>query len=252
MLGAGATAMSVTQNDGLTLPRVRPANDTRTLAAAMPTKHRIVIAEDHTILREGLRAMFASDPQLEVVGEIDNGRDAVRAVSTLKPDLVLMDLSMPGMDGLAAIREIRKRESATRILALTVHKTEEYIRSALEAGASGYVLKDATRNELLTAIRAVLAGKTYISPAVSERIIGSYLDGTKVTSVRPASEGLTERERQVLKLIAEGRRNKDIAQYLSISVKTVEKHRANLMHKLNLHTASALTAFAIENGIVEL
>jgi DNA-binding NarL/FixJ family response regulator len=245
----------MTGSDG-TRPAPPPVPDADEVAWNAPTdmvkRHRIVIAEDHTILREGLRALFALDPHLEVVAEIDNGRDAVRAVGVLKPDLVLMDLSMPGMDGLAAIREIKKRYPEIRILALTVHKTEEYIRTALEAGASGYVLKDASRQELLMAIQSVLNGKTYISPAVSERIISGYLDGGKAPTVRSASDALTTRERQVLKLIAEGHRNKDIAQYLSISVKTVEKHRANLMHKLNLHTASALTAFAIENGLVEL
>lgn len=218
----------------------------------MPKKHRIVIVEDHTILREGLRAIFSLDPNLEVVAESDNGRDALHAVGALKPDLVLMDLSMPGMDGLAAIRAIKKRYPEIKILTLTVHKTEEYIRTALELGASGYVLKDSTRQELLMAIQSVLRGKTYISPAVSERIINGYLNGGKAPTVRSSFNMLTARERQVLKLIAESRRNKDIAQYLSISVKTVEKHRANLMRKLNLHTASALTTFAIENGLVEL
>lgn len=218
----------------------------------MPNKCRLVLAEDHTILREGLRALLVQNPAFEIVAEVDNGRDAVRAVGALKPELVLMDLSMPGMDGLTAIREVKRRYPEVRQLVLTVHKTEEYIRSALEAGASGYVLKDASRQELLMAIQTVLSGKTYISPTVSERVISGYLDGSKAPSVQPASEGLTTRERQVLKLVAEGRRNKDIADYLCISVKTVEKHRANLMRKLNLHTASALTAFAIENGILDL
>lgn len=218
----------------------------------MLNKCRLVLAEDHTILREGLRALLAQNPAYEIVAEVDNGRDAVRAVGALKPELVLMDLSMPGLDGLMAIREIKRRYPEVRQLVLTVHKTEEYIRSSLEAGASGYVLKDASRQELLMAIQTVMAGKTYISPAVSERIVSGYLDGGKVPGATPASEGLTTRERQILKLVAEGRRNKDIADYLCISVKTVEKHRANLMRKLNLHTASALTAFAIENGIMDL
>jgi len=217
----------------------------------MPNKCRLVLAEDHTILREGLRALLAQNPAFEIVAEVDNGRDAVRAVGALQPDLVLMDLSMPGMDGLTAIREVKRRYPDVRVLVLTVHKTEEYIRSALEAGASGYVLKDASRQELLMAIQTLQVGKTYISPAVSERVISGYLDGGKTSGVQPASDGLTQRERQVLKLVAEGRRNKDIADFLCISVKTVEKHRANLMRKLNLHTASALTAFAIENGMVD-
>ena len=222
----------------------QPQND-------MPKNYRLVIAEDHTILREGLRALLAQESNFEVVAEVDNGRDAVRAVGALKPDLALVDLSMPGIDGLTAIREIKRRYPEIRLLVLTVHKTEEYIRAALEAGSSGYVLKDATRQELLIAIQTVLDGKTYISPAISERIISGFLDGGKAPNVHTACDALTGRERQIMKLVAEGRRNKEIAEYLNISVKTVEKHRANLMSKLNLHTASALTAFAIENGIVE-
>jgi len=127
-------------------------------------KHRILIAEDHTILREGLRALLSLDPGLEVVGEVENGRDAVRAVEQLKPDLVLMDLSMPGTDGLTGIREINRRYPLLKTLALTVHKTEEYIRAALQAGANGYVLKDATHGELMLAIKTVLNNKTYLSP----------------------------------------------------------------------------------------
>lgn len=214
-------------------------------------RYRILLVEDHTILREGLRALLSLSPFLHVVGEIDNGRDAVHAVGALKPDLVLMDLSMPGMDGLTAIREVKKRHPKTRILVLTVHKTEEYIRTALRAGANGYVLKNASQHELIMAIQSAVNGKTYISPMVSDRVVDGYLDGGK-TPLRSASDSLTSRERQVLKLIAEGRRNKDIATYLSISVKTVEKHRANVMRKLKLHSASALTAFAIENGLVHL
>ncbi len=215
-------------------------------------KHRILIAEDHTILREGLRALLSLDPGLEVVGEVENGRDAVRAVDQLKPDLVLMDLSMPGTDGLAGIREINRRYPRLKTLALTVHKTEEYIRAALQAGANGYVLKDATHGELMLAIKTVLSGKTYLSPSVSDKVINRYLDDNKsVESVTPW-ERLTSRERDVLKLIAEGRRNKDIAAYLFVSIKTVEKHRSNLMKKLDLHNASALTSYAIEKGLVQL
>jgi DNA-binding NarL/FixJ family response regulator len=217
---------------------------------AMSKKYRIIIAEDYRILREGLRALIAADPALEVVAEIENGRDTLRAVATLKPDLVLTDLSMPVMDGLSAIREIKRRYPEVRTLALTVHRTEEYIRQTLEAGASGYMLKDTSRQELIQAIHTVLRGNTYISPAVSERIIGSYLDGNRVVA-RGSANGLTERERQVLKLVAEGYRNKDVAQTLCISVKTVEKHRASLMQKLNVRTAPALAAYAIENGLVD-
>jgi DNA-binding NarL/FixJ family response regulator len=220
-------------------------------ARGFGSQHRILIADDHTIMREGLRALLESDRTLEVVGAVENGREAVQAVGNLKPDVILMDLSMPHMDGLSAIREIKRRAIETKVLVLTVHKTEEYIRAALQAGASGYVLKDASRAELLFAIQCLVAGKTFISPAVSDRIVTGYLDRDHAgAAVRSLSDTLTARERQVLKLIAEGRRNREIANYLYISVKTVEKHRSNLMQKLSVHNTAALTTFAIENGLV--
>lgn len=216
----------------------------------MQKKYQIVIAEDHTILRAGLRSLLSKSPDFDIAGEAEDGRDAVRCVEKLAPDLVLMDLSMPRTDGMDAIREIKRLRPETKILALTVHKAEEYVLAALQAGADGYVLKEATRAELEMAIKSVLSGKSYISPGISEKVIGGYLEGRK--AVKPCSpwDTLTERERQVLKLIAEGYKNKDIADYLCISVKTVEKHRANLMKKLDLHNASALTAFAMEKGLI--
>jgi DNA-binding NarL/FixJ family response regulator len=216
----------------------------------MKHKQRIVIAEDHRILREGLRALLNSEPNLEIVGEAEDGRDAIHCVETLTPDLVLMDLSMPRMDGLDAIKEIKKRHPETKVLALTVHKTEEYILASLRAGADGYVLKDATQDELLMAIRSVLVGKSYLSPGASEKVIEGYLESRKTLKTSTSWDTLTPREREILKLIAEGYKNRDIADYLFVSVKTVEKHRANLMKKLDLHTTSALTAFAIEKGLV--
>jgi two-component system, NarL family, response regulator NreC len=213
-------------------------------------KQRIVIAEDYTILREGLRAMIASYPDFDVVGEAGDGHEAVQSVEKLKPHLVLMDLSMPRMNGMDAIREIRRRAPETKIVVLTVHKTEEYIIATLKAGADGYVLKDATRDELIMAVRNVISGKRYISPGISEKVIEGYLDGRKNIKSQTSWETLTRREREILKLIAEGHRNKEIADYLCISVKTVEKHRANLMEKLGLHNVQALTAFAIEKGLV--
>ena len=216
----------------------------------MKTKSRIVIAEDHTILREGLRVLLSSHPDLEVVGEAVDGREAIRRVDEAAPDLVLLDLSMPRMNGMDAIREIRRGSPETKILALTVHKAEEYVLSALEAGADGYALKDATHAELLTAIRSVLAGKRYLSPGVSEKVIEGYLAGKKAQTTRSPWDSITPREREVLKLIAEGYKNKKIADILCISVKTVEKHRANIMEKLDLHNVSDLTAYAIERGIV--
>jgi len=216
----------------------------------MEKKKRIVIAEDHTILREGLRALVSSDSKLEVVGEAEDGRDAVRCVEKLMPDLVLMDLSMPKLNGMDAIREIKKQHPEIKIIALTVHKTDEYILATLDAGAEGYVLKDATHAELMTAISSVLGGKPYLSPGVSQKVIEGYLEGKKSLKTNTAWDTVSQREKEVLKLIAEGYKNKEIADQLCISAKTVEKHRSNLMKKLDLHNASALTAFAMEKGLI--
>jgi len=216
----------------------------------MSRKSRIVIAEDYTILREGLRSLLSSSPEFEIVGEAEDGRKAIEWVQKTKPDLILMDLSMPRMNGMEAIREIKRGSKETKILVLTMHKTEEYIVATLKAGADGYVLKDATHSELMMAIRNVLGGNRYISPGISEQLIEGYLEGKKTSKPVTAWETLTQREREILKLIAEGHRNKKIADYLCISVKTVEKHRANLMNKLNLHSISALTALALEKRLV--
>ncbi len=216
----------------------------------MNEKHRIVIAEDHTILREGLRALLSSDPELEIVGEAKDGQEAIRSVEKFKPHLILMDLSMPRMNGMDAIREIKKKSPETKVLILTVHKTDEYIQAALEVGANGYVLKDSSHTELSLAIRNVLDGKYFISPEISGKIIGGYLQGKRPSKPTTPWDTLTQREKSILKLIAEGYKNKDIADFLCISVKTVEKHRANLMQKLDLHNISDLTALAIEKGLI--
>jgi len=216
----------------------------------MGGKHRVFIVEDHTLLRAGLRSLLTQDQELEIVGEADNGRDAIRAIGTLVPDLVLMDISMPGMNGIEAMLDIKRRNPEIRILILTIHKTEEYIHESLRAGADGYILKDATQDELRVAIRSVLGGKTYLSPDISGKVIHGFL-GTGKTSISASNwDTLTHREREVLKLIAEGHPNKYIADYLCLSIKTVEKHRSNLMKKLDLHNASRLTSYAIEKGLV--
>jgi DNA-binding NarL/FixJ family response regulator len=216
----------------------------------MKKQYRIVIAEDHTILREGLKSLLRADPDFDIVGEAEDGRDAIRCVQTLSPDLVLMDLSMPRMGGLDALKEIKKQNPEAKIVILTVHKTEEYVLTTLQAGADGYVLKDATKTELVMAIKNVLNGKRYLSPGISEKVIEGYLEGRKDIKTSSAWDTLTQREREILKLIAEGYKNKEIADYLFISLKTVEKHRANLMRKLDLHNAAALTAYAVEKGLV--
>jgi DNA-binding NarL/FixJ family response regulator len=211
---------------------------------------RILIVEDHALLRAGMRSLISKDPTLEVVADLSNARDAIAALRTLEPDLILMDISMPGMNGIEAVIDIKKRYPAMRIIIVTVHKADEYIHSSLQAGANGYLLKDATHEELQVAIRSVLSGKTYLSPDVSGDVIRRYLNARATNKPPSPLLSLTHRERQVLKLIAEGRTNKHIAEYFTLSVKTVEKHRSNLMQKLDLHNASALTTFAIEHGLL--
>ena len=216
----------------------------------MNKKSRIVIAEDHTILREGLRSLLSSSPEFEIVGEAKDGREAIGCVEKFKPDLILTDLSMPRMNGMEAIKEIKRQSPETKVLVLTVHKAEEYILATLQAGADGYLLKDSTHAELLMAVKHVLRGKRYISPGISDKVLEGYLEGKKTLRTHTTWETLTQREREILKLIAEGYKNKEIAEDLCISPKTVEKHRANLMEKLDLHSIQALTAFAIGKGLV--
>lgn len=216
----------------------------------MIEKRRILLVEDHTLLRAGLRALLSQDPDIEIVGEADNGRDAVRLIGALAPHLVLMDLSMPGMNGIEALMDVKRRYPETRVLILTIHKTDEYIHESLQAGADGYILKDATQDELRIAVRSVLNGKTYLSPDISEKVINGYLGTGKPSASSGSWDILTHREREVLKLVAEGHPNKYIADYLCLSVKTVEKHRSNLMKKLDLHNASMLTSYAIEKGLL--
>ncbi len=216
----------------------------------MDEKCRIVIAEDHTIVREGLRALLSLNPTFEIIGEAQDGLDAVRCVEDLLPDLLILDLTMPKMNGMEVIKELTRRCPATKILVLTVHKSEEYVFAALQAGADGYVLKDASHVELLMAIENVLHGKSYLSPAVSKRVIEGYVEGKKTIECKSTFDILTQREKEILKLIAEGYKNKEIADCLCVSIKTVDKHRTNLMKKLDLHNVSALTAFAIDKGLV--
>ena len=211
---------------------------------------KIMIAEDHVLLRQGLSSMISAEPDMEIVGEVDNGHDAIRLASSLMPALILMDLSMPKMNGIEATMEMKKRFPSIKILILTVHLANEYIREALKAGADGYILKHATQSELIQAIRNVLNGKTYISPDIGQHVVYGYLEGVETSNIVSAWESVTLRERQILKLIAEGHTSKYIANFLFISQKTVEKHRSNLMRKLDLHNAATLTAFAIEKGMI--
>jgi DNA-binding NarL/FixJ family response regulator len=216
----------------------------------MEQKHRILIVDDHALLRAGLRALLAEEPDIEVAGEAENGQDAILAVGRLAPHLVLMDLSMPAMNGIDATAEIKRRYPAVRVLVMTLHKTEDYVHASLKAGADGYILKDATQEEMRVAIHSVLRGKAYLSTDVSAKVVSGYLGGTDASGGANAYESLTPRQREVLKLVAEGKSNRFIAEFLHLSVKTVEKHRSNLMARLGLHNASGLTAYAIEKGLV--
>ena len=218
---------------------------------AMVEKQRIIIVEDQTILREGLRSLLAFQPDMEIVGEARDGLDAIRKVDKLLPDLVMTDLSMPRMTGIEAIKEIKKKWPKIKILALTVNDAEEYVLAALKAGADGYILKDSTNAELLQAIRDIFSGNRVLSPGISEKVIEGYLENKDKREIKSPWDTLTIREREILRLIGEGQKNKQIADSLSISPNTVEKHRANIMEKLNLHSVSALTAYAVEKGLIK-
>ncbi len=217
-------------------------------------KKQIVIVDDNTLLREGLCLMINADEGLEVAAEACDGITAVDTILGLEtpPDLVMMDLSMPKMGGLSAIKEIKRRLPDTKILTLTIHDTDDFVLECFESGVSGYCLKDATQDELIKAVHVVLAGKTFISPGVADKVMEGYLEGRKRLKKETVWDTLTQREREVLKLVAEGYSSKNIAELLYISPKTVERHRSNIMNKLDLHNISELTLFAIDKGLVGL
>jgi len=216
----------------------------------------VLLADDHAIFRQGLRSLLESDPQISVVGEATNGQEAFQLATQLTPDLVVMDLSMPGTNGTEAIPKIKQRLPDTKIIALTQHSVEEYVRATLQAGATGYVLKEDSHQDLLAAIRSVMAGKTYLSPGICMGVVSGFLSALGgCPSATGAStpmgwDALSVREREILKLTAEGKTNKEMSDYLCISVKTVEKHRANVMRKLGAKRAADVTAFAIRQGLM--
>jgi DNA-binding NarL/FixJ family response regulator len=214
-------------------------------------KHRILIAEDHSLLREGLRSMIAAVPNFEVVGEARDGKEAVHLALSLQPDVIMMDLSMPSMGGIEATVQIKRRNPQIKIIALTVYKSAEYVQEALKAGVDGYVLKDSTYAELVTAIQSVLDGKKFLSPDVAGQVVNRYLTGAPVDKATNPWDKLTTRERSIIKLVAEGRTNRAAAEYLNVSPKTVEKHRASLMQKLGLKNATDLVLLALQQGWVE-
>lgn len=213
-------------------------------------KIRVLLAEDHTIVRKGLRSILDAEDSVEVVGEAEDGRTAVEAVEHLRPDVVLMDISMPGLNGLEATRQIKRRAPHIRVLVLTMHTNEKYILQILQAGASGYLVKQAAVEELISAIQAVHRGDAFLSPSISKKVVQRYVLQGQAMAEEDSYELLTPREREVLQLIAEGHTNRDISEILHISIKTVEVHRANLMKKLDLHSAAELTRYAIGKGII--
>lgn len=215
----------------------------------MSAKIRVLLADDHTILRDGIRALLSDDPDFEIVGEADNGRWAVEQACALRPDVVLMDIAMPLLNGLEATRQIRHAAPETYILILTMYQNEEYIAQVLEAGASGYVLKHAAGHELIAAIRAVAQGGAFFSPAVARTLVNDYV-GRLSTSEAHTVDDLTSREREILQLVAEGYTNHEIADMLGISIKTVKTHRLHLMQKLQLHDRGELIKYAISKGII--
>lgn len=214
-------------------------------------KTRVLLAEDHTIVRKGLRAILDKEVGIEVVGEARDGREAVRTAEELRPDVVIMDISMPGLNGLEATRQLKKRIPAMKIIILTVHTTEEYVFQTLQAGASGYLIKTSAPRDLIAAIHAAVRGESYLSPAISRTLIDEYVRQTqKMTEGECPPEPITQREREVLQLIAEGRTTREIAGILCISAKTVESHRANLKEKLHLRNTAELIQYALRRGII--
>lgn len=211
----------------------------------MGRKIRILIAEDHAILRDGLRIIIDSDPDLCVVAEAGDGLETIRRIEQVRPDIILLDISMPRTNGIDVIRAIRRSGDPTKILVLTVHREKEYISAALKAGANGYVLKDTSEEELRVAIKTVIAGQRYVSQRLSERSIEELQEEDTGND-----DSLSPRQRQVLIMIAEGLQNKEIAVALNISPKTVEKHRASLMDKLGLRTVAGLTAYVVKRGML--
>jgi len=214
-------------------------------------KSQILIAENHRELRQGLHTLISALPDFEVVGDCEDGEEAVRLALQLAPALVLMDLSLPGLTGIEATAQIKRRLPEVKIAALCSHKSAEYVREALRAGADGYILKDAPYEELVMALRRLPSGKKFLSPEVSGRLPGDYRDSARAGARAAPWDTLTARERSVLQLVAQGRTNRATAEALRVSPKTVEKHRANLMRKLGLRNAAELALVALEKGLIE-
>jgi DNA-binding NarL/FixJ family response regulator len=210
------------------------------------SKIRILLADDHAMVRQGFRLILSSQADMEIVGEAGNGREAVELAEKLQPDVVVMDVAMPELNGIEATRRLSQSSPRTRVLALSMHKDSVYVREILRAGARGYLLKDSIDSDLLAAVRSVSRGEGYLSPAVSEAVLSDYR-----RHVTDPLDLLTSREREVLQLIAEGKTNKDIAGVLNLSVYTVDAHRGRIMEKLNLHSTGELVRFAVRKGLID-
>ena len=213
------------------------------------SRTRVLLADDHTLVRAGLRALVESIAGAEVVGEAGDGREALELIGKLRPDVVLLDIGMPGMNGLEVARRAAEASPRTRLIILSMHAESSYVRQALQAGVAGYLLKGAAVSELPLALAAVMRGETYLTPRVSQAVVDGMLGGE---SAGPGPlEGLTDRQREILQLIAEGKSTKEIAGILDVSVKTVETHRARLMERLGIRDVAGLVRFAIRAGLVE-
>jgi len=215
-------------------------------------KITVILADDHTVVRQGLRALLDAEEDMQVVGEADNGRQAVQIAQRLRADVVVMDIGMPSLNGLEATRQITKESPGSKVLILSSYSDEEYVQQLTEAGATGYLIKQTASQDLVMAIREVKKGNAFFSPAISKRLLDHYQHAfVRGEPVKKGRSRLTSREMEVLQLIAEGHANKQIADKLFISIKTVEKHRQQLMDKLEIHDVAGLTRYAIRKGIIE-
>lgn len=218
----------------------------------MANEIRLLLADDHAVVRSGLRLLLEAQPDMVIVGEVENGADAIRRTTDLRPDVVLMDIEMPGMNGIEATRRIKAESAKTAVLALTMYEDDQYFFEMLRAGASGYVPKRAAPDELVSAIRAVSRGEVFLYPSLAGRLVQDYLQRRDLEAQEPAVDELTPREQEVLTLIAQGLSNGEIGAQLVISAKTVDRHRENIMRKLNLHNRVDLVKYALRKGLIDL
>jgi two-component system response regulator NreC len=214
-------------------------------------KIRVVIADDHAVVREGIKMILSREPDIEIVGEAGNGREALDLVAKTKPHVVVMDISMPEMGGVEATRRVKEAHPKVNVLALTMHEDESYVFQLLKAGASGYVLKRGAAQDLVQAIRSAARGEAFLYPSVARSVLADYLKRVEAGEERHRFDGLTDREREILALIAEGLSNQEIARKLYISIKTVQTHRTHIMEKLDLHNRAQLVRYAIRKGLIE-